>query len=379
MKKIVAHIDLDSFFVSVERLLDTSLIGKPVIIGGTSDRGVVASCSYEARKLGVHSAMPIKKARYLCPNGVYLAGNKDEYCKYSEIVTNIVEEKAPVYEKASIDEFYIDLSGMDRFFGSFKWAHELRQKVIKETGLPITLGLSVNKTVAKIATGEAKPSGECFVPWGREKHFIAPMPIKRMPMLGTQTASVLNSLGIKTIGVLSEISRDALRNVLGKNGIMFWEKANGIDNSAIVASHKQKSLATERTLSKDTTDINLIRIILIGMTEKLSYQLRNKRMYTSCVSLKIRYSDFETHSSQKKIAYTAFEHHLIPVVLQLFSHNYTRRQSIRLIGVRFSSLINETFQLSLFDDDVKKIGLYKSLDNIRDSYGAKAIRIAAGK
>ncbi len=379
MKKIVAHIDLDSFFVSVERLLDTSLIGKPVIIGGTSDRGVVASCSYEARKLGVHSAMPIKKARYLCPNGVYLAGNKDEYCKYSEIVTNIVEEKAPVYEKASIDEFYIDLSGMDRFFGSFKWAHELRQKVIKETGLPITLGLSVNKTVAKIATGEAKPSGECFVPWGREKHFIAPMPIKRMPMLGTQTASVLNSLGIKTIGVLSEISRDALRNVLGKNGIMFWEKANGIDNSAIVASHKQKSLATERTLSKDTTDINLIRIILIGMTEKLSYQLRNKRMYTSCVSLKIRYSDFETHSSQKKIAYTAFEHHLIPVVLQLFSHNYTRRQSIRLIGVRFSSLINETFQLSLFDDDVKKIGLYKSLDSIRDSYGAKAIRIAAGK
>jgi len=379
MEKIVAHLDLDSFFVSVERLMDSSLIGKPIIIGGTSDRGVVASCSYEARKLGIHSAMPIIKARRLCPDGVYIRGNMDDYCKYSNIVTDIVAENSPICEKASIDEFYIDLSGMDRFFGSYKWVHELRKKVIKESGLPITLGLSVNKTIAKIATGEAKPSGECFVPFGREKHFIAPMPIKRIPMLGPQTASILNSLGIKTVGVLSEIPKDVLRNVLGKNGIMLWQKANGIDNTPVLESHKQKSLAIERTLSKDTTDINLIRIILIGMTEKLAYQLRNKKMFTSCVSLKIRYSDFETHSSQRKINYTAFEHHLIPVVLQLFKQLYTRRQRIRLIGVRFSSLINGTCQLSLFDDDIKKIGLYKSLDNIRDSYGSRAIRIAAGK
>lgn len=379
MEKVVTHIDLDSFFVSVERLRDSSLIGKPVIIGGTSDRGVVASCSYEARILGVHSAMPIKRARRLCPNGVYLRGSREEYCKYSDMVTDIVEEESPIYEKASIDEFYIDLSGMDRFFGSFSWAHNLRRRVIKETGLPITLGLSVNKTIAKIATGEAKPSGECFVPMGREKEFIAPMPLKRIPMLGSKTAGVLHSLGIKNIGTLSNIPRDVLQNMLGKNGISIWQKANGIDNTPVVSHHKQKSLANERTLGQDTTDTDLIRIILIGMTEKLSYQLRNKKMFTSCVSLKIRYSDFETHSSQKKVCYTAYEHHLMPVVLQLFEQLYTRRQRIRLIGVRFSSLINGTCQLSLFDDDAKKIGLYKSLDNIRDNYGSQSIWIAAGK
>lgn len=378
MDSIVSHIDLDSFFVSVERLKDPSLNGKPVIIGGTSGRGVVASCSYEARQMGVHSAMPIKRAKQLCPNGEYLKGSREDYCMYSEMVTDIVEEEAPLYEKASIDEFYIDLSGMDKFFGSFKWAHEIRSRVIKETGLPITLGLSVNKTIAKIATGEAKPSGECFVPYGKEKDFIAHMPIKRMPMLGKKSEDILHSLGIKTIGMLSNLSKDVVHNVLGKNGISLWNKANGLDITPVIARHKQKSLASERTLSKDTTDVNLIRIILIGMIEKLSHQLRNKKMFTSCVALKIRYSDFETHTSQRKICYTAYEHHLLPVVLQLFEQIYTRRQSIRLIGVRFSSLINGTCQLSLFDDDSKKIELYKSLDNIKNSYGSKAIRIAAG-
>src|SRR5210317_1256504 len=179
----IVHMDLDTFFVSCERLLDSRLNGKPVLIGGTSDRGVVASCSYEARRFGIHSAMPMRMAKQLCPEAVILRGNSGIYSKYSTMVTDIIKENVPLYEKSSIDEFYIDLSGMDKFFGSYKLASELRNKVIKETGLPISFGLSINKTVAKIATGEAKPNNKIRISKGTEKPFLAPLSIRKIPMV----------------------------------------------------------------------------------------------------------------------------------------------------------------------------------------------------
>src|ERR1019366_6828579 len=197
MERTVVHMDLDSFFVSVERLMDSSLIGKPVIIGGTSDRGVVASCSYEARKFGVHSAMPAKMAKQLCPHAIFVRGDMDNYTKYSNIVTEIIEKEAPLVEKASIDEHYLDITGMDRYIkNSMQWTHELRNRIIKETGLPISYGLSVNKTVSKVATGESKPNGEKMIDAGIEKLFLAPLSIKKIPGIGDKTYIMLRNMGI---------------------------------------------------------------------------------------------------------------------------------------------------------------------------------------
>jgi DNA polymerase-4 len=195
MERTVVHMDLDSFFVSVSRLQNSALIGKPVLVGGSSDRGVVASCSYEARQFGIHSAMPMKLARRLCPEALIIRGDYESYSNYSSIITEMIGEQVPVYEKSSIDEFYLDLSGMDKFFGCYKWATELRQKIQKETGLPISFGLSVNKTVSKVATGEAKPNGQMQINFGNEKQFLSPLSVSKIPMVGEKTAHLLRSMG----------------------------------------------------------------------------------------------------------------------------------------------------------------------------------------
>ena len=203
----IVHMDLDTFFVAVERLMNSKLVGKPVIVGGFSDRSVVSSCSYEARKFGVHSAMPMKMARMLCPDAIVVRGDMEQYTKYSGMVTDVIAESAPVYEKASIDEHYLDITGMDRFFGSMKWTHELRQRIISETGLPISLGLSVNKTVCKIATGEAKPNGELEIPVERVIPFLGPLSISKIPGIGEKTYRLLRSMGIATIDTLGHLGR----------------------------------------------------------------------------------------------------------------------------------------------------------------------------
>ncbi|HHH54631.1 MAG TPA: DNA polymerase IV, partial [Bacteroidetes bacterium] len=190
--RAILHMDLDTFFVSVERLQNSTFNDKPVIIGGMSNRGVVASCSYEARRFGVHSAMPMKMAKLLCPQAIFLRGDMDSYTKYSNLVTEVIKDSAPTYEKASIDEFYLDLTGMDKYFGCYKWSQELRSKVIKETGLPISTGLSINKLVSKIGTGEAKPNGALEVPQGQEKPFLAPLSVKKIPGIGKVTYKKLS-------------------------------------------------------------------------------------------------------------------------------------------------------------------------------------------
>ncbi|MDA7557668.1 DNA polymerase IV [Flavobacteriaceae bacterium] len=376
--RAIVHMDLDTFFVSCERLLDSKLIGKPVLIGGTSDRGVVASCSYEARRFGIHSAMPMRMAKQLCPEAVVLRGNSGIYTNFSKNVTDVIKESVPLYEKTSIDEFYIDLTGMDKFFGCHKLASELRQRITKETGLPISFGLSINKTVSKIATGEAKPDNEIRVISGNEKPFLAPLSVKKIPMVGNVTYKSLCDLGVKRIKTLQEMPMELMYKVLGKNGLSIWKKANGIDNSPVVQYHERKSISTERTFNKDTTDINKLKSIVIAMSENLAYQLRRGNKLTACVTFKIRYSDFQTYTKQQTVPYSAMDHILIPVILNLFKTLYNRRLLVRLIGVKFSHLVEGGHQINLFEDDEKYLNLSTAIDNMRERYGDRAVVSAAG-
>ena len=374
----IVHMDLDTFFVSCERLLDSRLNGKPILIGGTSDRGVVASCSYEARKFGIHSAMPMRMAKQLCPEAIVLRGNSGVYTKFSREVTDVIKESVPLYEKSSIDEFYIDLTGMDKFFGCHKLASELRQRIIKETGLPISFGLSVNKTVSKIATGEAKPNNEISIISGTEKPFLAPLSVKKIPMVGKVTYKSLCDLGIKRIKMVQEMPVDLMHKVLGKNGLGIWKKANGIDNSPVIQYHERKSISTERTFGQDTTDMHKLKGLVIAMTENLAYQLRRGNKLTACVTFKIRYSDFQTYTQQKRIPYSAMDHNLIPVVLELFNKLYNRRLLVRLIGVRFSHLVEGGHQINLFEDNEIHLKLAQAIDKMRERYGDRAVISAAG-
>ncbi|WP_159018609.1 DNA polymerase IV [Algibacter sp. L3A6] len=374
----IVHMDLDTFFVSCERLLDSRLIGKPVLIGGTSDRGVVASCSYEARKFGVHSAMPMRLAKSLCPEAVVLRGNSGIYSNFSKDVTDVIKESVPLYEKSSIDEFYIDLTGMDKFFGCHKLASELRQRIMKETGLPISFGLSINKTVSKIATGEAKPNNEINILSGTEKPFLAPLSVRKIPMVGEVTYKSLCDLGVKRIQTVQDMPMDLMHKVLGKNGLSIWRKANGIDHSPVVQYQERKSISTERTFNKDTTDISKLKGIIVAMTENLAYQLRRGNKLTACVTFKIRYSDFQTYTQQQRIPYSAMDHNIIPVVLDLYKKLYNRRLLVRLIGVKFSHLVEGGHQVNLFEDNEKQIHLTEAIDKMRERFGDRAIMSAAG-
>jgi DNA polymerase-4 len=370
--------DLDTFFVSVERLFDSRLNGKPILIGGSGDRGVVASCSYEARKFGVHSAMPMRTARQLCPEAILVRGDFEKYSQKSHEVTEIIRESVPLFEKSSVDEFYIDLTGMDRFFGCFKLAHELRQKIIKQSGLNISMGLSENKTVSKVATGEAKPNNEKQIPFGEEKPFLAPLSVRKIPMIGEKTAHMLYNMGVKKVHTLQQMPAELLEATFGKNGNMIWEKANGIDRSPVTPYSEAKSISTENTFEQDTIDVRMLEATLIAMTEQLTTKLRQNRQLSACVSVKIRYSDFDTHTVQHRIPYTSADHTLIPIVKELFRKLYNRRLLIRLIGVRFSSLVYGNYQINLFEDTQEQINLYQALDKINTKFGDKTVCRAVG-
>lgn len=376
--RTILHMDLDTFFVSVERLLNSDLIGKPVVIGGISDRGVVASCSYEARKFGVHSAMPMKMALNLCRDAVVIRGDMDSYSKYSKLVTEVIADKAPMYEKASIDEHYLDISGIDRYWGALKWSHELRQSIISETGLPISFGLSVNKTVSKMATGEAKPNGEKHVGKDFVQPFLNPLSIRKIPGVGSKTYQLLRSMGVSTIQTLGAVPVEMVQSVLGQNGIEIWRRAHGIDFTPVVPYSEEKSISKERTFETDTIDVAMLDQLMISMTEKLCFKLRKNEKLTSVVTVKIRYANYDTHTLQKKIPYTSFDHVLIGVVRELFRRLYERRMLIRLVGVKLGGLIHGVQQLDLFEDNEERIKLYLSMDKIRLRFGPGAIRRASG-
>lgn len=369
MERTILHLDLDTFFVSVERKDDDRLNNRPVLVGGVGDRGVVAACSYETRPYGVHSGMPMKMAKNLCPEAVIIRGNASTYSKHSKIVTEIIRQTVPMFEKASIDEFYADLSGMDKFFSCHKIASELRQRIKRESGLPISFGLSTSKLVSKVATGEAKPDNEMRIDAGTEKMFLAPMLIKKIPMVGEKTNQVLYNMGIKYVKTIQDMPIEMMGNVLGKNGIALWNRANGMDSSPIIPFHERKSISNERTFGKDTGDVKRMREMIRAMAENLAYQLRNGDKLTSCVSVKIRYSDFNTFSKQIKIPYTSADHILIPQIERLFDQLYNRRMMVRLVGVNFSDLVSGNYQINMFDDSEEKLNLYMAMDYIRNRYG----------
>ncbi len=376
MNRHIVHLDLDTFFVSCERLLDRRLKQFPVLIGGTGDRGVVASCSYETRQFGIHSGMPMKMAKVLCPDAIVIRGNSSVYSKFSDMVTDIIKEQSPLFEKSSIDEFYVDVTGMDKFFGTYQWAKELREKIIHETMLPISFGLSINKTVSKVGTSEAKPNNFINIPDGDEKSFLSPLSVKKIPMVGTQTYHLLRSMGIEKVKTVQEMPVELMESVMGKNGISLWKKAQGIDNSPVVAWNERKSISMERTFEKDSTDVQKMKSILTSMAENLAYQLRGGNKLTACVSIKIRYSDFQTYSKQRIIPYTSLDHTLIQTTLDLFEQLYQRRVLIRLIGVRFSHLVGGSYQMRLFEDSEKLIKLYQTMDIIRNRFGDQAVKRA---
>ena len=373
MKKTILHLDLDTFYVSVERIINSELKNKPLLVGGTSDRGVVAACSYETRGFGVHSGMPMKMAKELCPEAVVIRGNAGTYSKYSDVVTEIIKEHVPLFEKSSIDEFYADLSGMDRFFGCYKYASEMRKKIIRETGLPISFGLSVNKVVSKVATNEAKPNNQLKIDFGYEKPFLAPLSIKKIPMVGDKTYQTLRNLGIRKVQTIQEMPMAIMQRVLGLNGTVIWKRANGIDNTPVIPFHDRKSISTERTFDRDTIDVTKLKGILMAMTENLAYQLRRGDKLTACIAVKIRYSDFNTYTKQLRIPYTSADHILIPKILELFRGLYNKRMLVRLIGIRFSHLVSGNYQINLFEDTEETLNLYGAMDKVRNRFGDRSI------
>lgn len=377
MNRAIAHMDLDTFFVSCERLKNSDLVGKPLIIGG-GDRGVVASCSYETRYFGVRSAMPIKMALRLCPEAKVIRGDMEMYSNMSHTVTEIIQDKVPVLEKASIDEFYLDLSGMDKFFGCYQWTTEIAEAVRKNTGLPISFALSTNKTVSKIGTGESKPIGKLEIPEQNIKPFLNPLSIKKIPMVGNVTFQLLSRLGVRNIQTLSETPIEVLHQLIGKNGQELWKKANGIDETPVIPYSERKSISKENTFSQDTIDITAIKSVLSGMVEQLCFQLRQEKWLTSTVVVKIRYSNFDTETKQYRIPYTSSDHTLLRYALELFEKVYNRRMRIRLIGIKFTGLVHGCHQMNLFEDTEELISLYQTLDKIKMRFGSDSVGRASG-
>lgn len=379
IQHIIAHFDLDSFFVSVECLNDPSLKGKPVIVGGHNERGVVAACSYEARKFGIHSAMPMKTAMRLCPHAIVVSGTRGEYSRYSRWVTDIIAAKAPVFEKASVDEFYLDLTGMDRFFDPLQWTIDLRRQIIKETALPISFGLASNKMVAKMATNEAKPNGYMHVEFGKEKDFLASLSVDKIPGVGEQTCQVLNQMGIKLIRDIYNYTPEQLEKEMGKWGVDLWNKAQGTHHSKVSSFHEAKSISTENTFEENVTDLKFLMSEIVRMTEKISFELRKDAKVAGCVAVKIRYPDFETTSRQTTIPYTCADDEIIPVVKDLFHKLYKKGVPVRLLGVRLSELTNDAIQTNIFSNVEKKTGLYKAIDSVKNRFGKLSVHRASSQ
>lgn len=378
-QRIIAHFDLDAFFVSVECINDPSLKGRPLIVGGHNERGVVAACSYEARKYGIHSAMPMKTAMKLCPHATVVSGTRGEYSRFSRWVTEIIASKAPLFEKASIDEFYLDLTGMDKYFQPYQWTINLRQQIMNETKLPISFALASNKLIAKIATNEAKPNGYMHVPYGMEQEFLAPLKVNKIPGVGEHTYQTLLDLGIQTIKDLSEKPIAFLESHFGKYGVELWNKSRGLHYGEVISYHEAKSISTENTFDENIADVETLLNELVQQTEKIAFELRQDNKMAGCIAVKIRYPNFETTSRQTTIPYTFYDDELIPQAKELFNKLYRKGEPVRLLGVRLTELTGEAVQTNLFNDVRRKTELYKAIDEVKTRFGTASITKAAGK
>jgi DNA polymerase-4 len=373
----IAHLDMDTFFVSVECLKNSKLNGKPLIVGG-GERGVVLSCSYETRKFQIHSGMAMKMAKRLCPEAIIIRGDFDSYSKHSKLITEIVKDSVPEFEKASIDEFYIDLTAFDKFFGCSLFIGELKKKISKESGLPVSYGMASNKLVSKVATNEGKPNGQLEIPFGEEKTFLAPLPVNHIPGIGKETAIMLIQRGVESVRFLAAIPVEMLESLFGKNGIELWRRANGIDETPVIPYREQKSISTEHTFSNDTTKTDFLHGALTRMTEAIAFELRKQNKMAGCVTVKIKYSNFDTVTKQRSIDYSNADHVLLKVSRELFDKLYERRLLIRAIGVGFTDLIPGNYQINLYEDTQEMINLYQSIDSIKKRFGEKFLMRAIG-
>jgi DNA polymerase-4 len=375
-QRYIAHFDLDSFFVSVEMLQDPSLLGKAVVVGGSRDRGVVTTCSYEARKFGARSAMPMRKAMELCPHAIIVKSSYGEYAKYSAWVTNIISANAPLYEKASIDEFYIDLTGMDTFFNPLEWTIRLRQTIMDETGLPISFGLATNKLVAKIATDEAKPNGYLFVTPGKEKEFLAPLPVEKLGGVGKKSHQTLLALGIHTIGDILHVDPVLLERSLGKWGTQLIRQANGKSDSVVSPHRESKSISAENTFEENTSNLDILLAQLVGQAERVAYELRQEKKFATCVAIKFRNANFETSTRQITIPATIADSDIIKAATDLFTKLYVPGTLVRLLGVRLAGLTDTGAQTNLFDNKTEQNALYEAIDAVKNKFGKSVLRKA---
>ncbi|MFZ1728900.1 MAG: DNA polymerase IV [Bacteroidota bacterium] len=370
------HLDMDTFFVSVERLMDPALNGRPVIVGGTPyQRGVVAGCSREARRYGVHSGMALRQAYELCPQAVFLHPSFTHYAEYSDRVSELLEDFVPVMEKASIDEFYLDLSGCSRFLGNEEsWGVRVKHTILGELHLPLTYGIARNKLVAKVATNVGKRAGDMRVPEGREADFLAPHPIRIMPGVGEVMERDLLNMGIPFIGSIAALSLRLFSNMYGKSGRSLHEHSRGIDHSPILPYRRQKSLGAEHTFDEDVLDPRAMEASLKQLAARVGRDLRERRFLTRTITLKLRYADFITATKTLHCDYSNADHVLYRMAERLFRALYTRRVRVRLLGISTSDLIDDYGQLFLFDEEEKKSdSLYAGLDDIRRRFGKSAI------
>jgi DNA polymerase-4 len=381
--RTIFHLDLDAFFVSVERILDPKLNGKPVIVGGDPKygRGVVAACSYEARAFGLHSAMPIRTAYKLCPQGIYLHGHGDEYTRFSKAVKNILEQYAPLIEQASIDEFYLDMTGTQRMYGSmFAFASRLQKKIWNKIGLPISIGIGSNKTVAKIGSDCMKPKGITYIIPGMEKEFLAPMPVETIPGVGKVMKQSLNSRGIYRIGDITKLPSDYFGVAFGKYGVILWRTAHGEGTEYLTIQRGRKSISRENTFGNDITSEEEIKNSLFYLTGKVCQSLRKKEWEAATIDIKLRYTDFQTLTRAKTIKPTDDDKIIFETAWNLMKKARTRRVGVRLIGIGVTNFSPLSEQEYLFEDyEMKRKKMLRAVTRVRDKFGYDSLLIGSAK
>ena len=382
----ILHVDMDAFFVSVEEVLDPSLKGKPVIVGGDPDgRGVVAAASYAARKYGIHSAMPITKAKRLCPHAIFLRGSHRHYREYSEKVFEILRRYSPLVEPMSLDEAFVDLTGCERLHGPvLKAVEKIRNEIREVLGLNASIGIASNKLLAKIASAYYKPNGMLWITSGMEQRFLASLPIRRIPGIGPKGQAELQSMGVRSVGDLARLSLEHLEEAFGKWGASLYRKARGVSDSPVTSeTDDPRSISRETTFEVDSTDSLFLESTLSYLTEKISGQLRENKMFAGTVALKLRYSDFQTVTRSKKLDMpTAEDHVLFKTGVGLFRKLFTHGAKVRLIGITFTSLTAYPHrQEELFDCKGGQSwdGLYQGIDHIRNKYGFKSLLRATSR
>ena len=378
-KKNIAHLDLDCFFVSVERIEDPDLRGKPVVVGGTpSGRGVVASASYEARTFGVRSAMPTGQALRLCPHLTVVRGHYNLYTEYSDRLYKRLQDFTPVVERASIDEMYLDFTGTERLYHHDLPAviRKLQKLVADEFQLPCTISLASSKTIAKIATDQVKPNGVAVVPDGTEKEFLAPLPIGVIPGVGKKTEAILQRKGFRLVSDMQRLSVREFTKLLGKHGVWLHRVVNGGGTETVVRHYERKSIGKEETFAHDTADRSQLERILFDLVESVCSRLRSKHWKTRTITLKVRYSDFKTITRAETLKATNDDPVVFSTACELLRHGYTRKLPLRLLGVQLSHFIDEQDpEPELFPLDERRAHVLEAVEEIRGKYGEDIIHV----